>query len=254
MAFASRLAGVSLVDPGKRHPWPTPYRPNLPLWRAQFGALFQNAGAQGVGLRILHGAGIKRAATVFTECKNPLVAAGGGLYKGARRAFQQLEPGRRGRDIGSECRARVRLAVEAMTDRHAAWLNLRLEFNRAALALAFYFHMVPRFTGLAPGPLLADGTPMAAGGRLTVHCSHTQRQSAACADRQTTRSWFRAGRRHDCFAACADYVVSVTLIECDRPRLAVFLANHHCAGELVIPALLAAVKSDPENSQTQWQT
>jgi hypothetical protein len=39
------------------------------------------------------------------------------------------------------------LAVQAMAYRHGAWLNLRLEFNRAALALAFYFHGLPRLAG-----------------------------------------------------------------------------------------------------------
>lgn len=75
---------------------------------------------------------------------------GGGLDEGTRRTFYQPKTGRRSRDIGSEGRARMRLAVEAMADGHGAWLNFRLEFNGSALALAFYFHSISQLGAISP--------------------------------------------------------------------------------------------------------
>lgn len=111
-------------------------------------------------------------------------------------------------------------------------------------------------------PIAGPGPTRYMAGTLT--CSPGQAASAAqlrsglrwfCSARQALAG--RAQQQIFDLLGCVRHsqeAVSATVIECDRPRLAVFLANHHRAGELVMPALLAAVKGDPENSQTQWQT
>ncbi|GEM_PF-3630444 len=66
-SIASGLAVVCLAHPCKGHPGPAPFRPDLPLRGSQRIALLEDAGAQRIGLRILHGAGIQRAATGLAE-------------------------------------------------------------------------------------------------------------------------------------------------------------------------------------------
>lgn len=128
---------ADIGDPGLRRT-----EPDLPTW-VQLGALFEGADAQPVGLGILGGGGVDRGATIGAERMGAFIAAFGGLDIDLGSPRQQDEGFGRCLDIDPVRGAGQGLAICAMADAHRAWIDLSLERNLTAVALAFDLHGVP---------------------------------------------------------------------------------------------------------------